>query len=67
LLLVVLTANAQIKTEQLNLMPWPQNINLTDVTLTKKFKVNITGNPNDRLFKGVSKFLHRLDGRTGLF
>jgi hexosaminidase len=37
-------------------MPWPQNINLTDVALTKKFKVNITGNPNDRLFKGVSKF-----------
>jgi hexosaminidase len=69
LLLVVLTANAQIKTEQLNLMPWPQNINLTDgaFTLTKKFKVNITGNPNDRVFKGVSKFLRRLDGRTGLF
>jgi hexosaminidase len=62
-------SNAQITTEQLNLMPWPQNIKLTAVTfaLSKNFKVNITGNPNPRIFIGATNFVRRLDGRTGLF
>ena len=69
LLFVAFISNAQIKKEQLDLMPWPQNINLTDGTfaLTKNFKVNITGNPNPRIFVGTTNFLRRLDGRTGLF
>jgi hexosaminidase len=68
-LLFVFVSNAQIKKEQLNLMPWPQYINLTagTFTLTKKFKVNITGNPDSRIFIGATNFLRRLDGRTGLF
>lgn len=69
LLLIAFVSHAQIKKEQLDLMPWPQNINLTDDTfaLTKNFKVNITGNPNPRIFLGATNFLRRLDGRTGLF
>lgn len=69
LLFVACVSNAQIKKEQLDLMPWPQNINLKDgvFTLTKNFKVNITGNPNARIFVGTTNFLRRLDGRTGLF
>lgn len=69
LLLAGLTSSAQIKKEQLNLMPWPQNIVLIDgnFALKKNFKVNITGNPNPRIFGGVTRFLRRLDGRTGLF
>ncbi len=69
LLLAGLTSSAQIKKEQLNLMPWPQNVVLNDgnFTLNKNFKVNITGNPNQRIFGGVTRFLRRLDGRTGLF
>lgn len=69
LLLVAFVSNAQIKKEQLNLMPWPQNINLNKgiFTLTKNFKVNITGDPNSRIFMGATHFLRRLDGRTGLF
>lgn len=69
LLLAGLTAGAQTKKEQLSLMPWPQNVVLNDgnFTLTKKFKVNITGNPNSRIFGGATRFLRRLDGRTGLF
>jgi hypothetical protein len=39
LLLIAFVSNAQTK-EQLNLMPWPQNI-LQDFTITKQFKVNI--------------------------
>lgn len=62
-------SNGQIKEEQLNLMPWPQNINLGTGTfaLSKNFMVNITGNPNPRIFIGATNFLRRLDGRTGLF
>ncbi|CAD0007326.1 beta-N-acetylhexosaminidase [Flavobacterium chungangense] len=69
LLLAGLTSSAQIKKEQLNLMPWPQNVVLNDgsFALIKSFKVNITGNPNPRIFGGVTRFLRRLDGRTGLF
>jgi hexosaminidase len=69
LLLAGLTSSAQIQKEQLNLMPWPQSIVLNDgnFTLTKNFKVNITGNPNPRIFGGVTRFLRRLDGRTGIF
>jgi hexosaminidase len=62
-------ANAQVTTDALNLMPWPQNINFTNgnFTLKKNFKVNITGNPNPRIFARTTQFLRRLDGRTGLF
>ncbi|WP_163410352.1 beta-N-acetylhexosaminidase [Flavobacterium ajazii] len=69
LLFAGLTVGAQTKKEQLSLMPWPQSIVLNDgnFTLTKKFKVNITGNPNSRIFGGATRFLRRLDGRTGIF
>jgi hexosaminidase len=69
LLLAGVTSSAQIKKEQLNLMPWPQTINLSEGTfaLNKSFKINITGNPNARIFSGATRFLRRLDGRTGLF
>jgi hexosaminidase len=62
-------SSAQISKEQLNIMPWPQNITVTggDFVLTKNFKVNITGAPNSRIFIGATNFLRRLDGRTGLF
>ena len=69
LLFGTFVSNAQITTEQLNLMPWPQNIKSSTGTfaLSKNFKVNITGNPNPRIFIGATNFLRRLDGRTGLF
>lgn len=69
LLLAGVTANAQIQKEQLNLMPWPQNVVINDgnFALTKNFKVNVSGNPNPRIFGGVTRFLRRLDGRTGIF
>ena len=62
-------ANPQVKTDGLNLMPWPQSISVRNgsFALDKNFKVNITGNPNPRIFARASQFLRRLDGRTGLF
>jgi hexosaminidase len=69
LFLIALSSTAQIKIDDLNLMPWPQNIDLKEgsFALTKSFKVNITGNPNPRIFIGATQFVRRLDGRTGLF
>lgn len=69
LLISSFLASAQVKTDQLNLMPWPQSVRLTDgnFALNKGFKVNITGNPNSRIFIGATQFLRKLDGRTGLF
>ncbi|MGO4819113.1 beta-N-acetylhexosaminidase [Flavobacterium sp. W22_SRS_FP1] len=69
LLLSVFISNAQTKKEQLDLMPWPKNIELTagNFAISKNFKVNITGNPNARLFLAATRFLRRLDGRTGMF
>lgn len=64
-----IVSSAQITKEQLNIMPCPQNITLTEGSflLTKNFKVNITGAPNERIFMGATNFLRRLDGRTGQF
>ena len=69
LLFIPFLSKKKKKKEQLDLMPWPQNINLNAGTfaLSKNFKVNITGNPNSRIFVGATNFLRRLDGRTGLF
>lgn len=60
---------AQVKNSELDLMPWPKSISLTNsnFALNNIFKVNITGNPNHRIFARASQFLRRLDGRTGLF
>src|SRR6478609_6165302 len=68
-LLASTISSAQITKEQLNIMPWPQNISLSEgsFALTKNFKVNITGAPNARIYSGATNFLRRLDGRTGLF
>ncbi|WP_040473884.1 beta-N-acetylhexosaminidase [Flavobacterium frigoris] len=68
-LFVVISSTAQIKLDDLNLMPWPREISLQggNFSLTKSFKVNITGDPNSRIFIGATQFIRRLDGRTGLF
>jgi len=60
---------AQVSKEQLNLIPWPQNISISEGSfiLTKEFKVNVTGVPNERIFIAATNFLRRLDGRTGMF
>ncbi|MBK0368932.1 beta-N-acetylhexosaminidase [Flavobacterium agrisoli] len=69
LLFVGVLATAQVKKEQLNLMPWPQKITVNEgnFLLAKNFKVNITGQQNDRLCAAATRFLRRLDGRVGLF
>ncbi len=69
LLLFVFGANAQIKNEALNLMPWPQKIALSEAAflINKNFKINVTGNPDSRIFIGATQFLKRLDDKSGSF
>ncbi|KVV14954.1 beta-N-acetylhexosaminidase [Flavobacterium sp. TAB 87] len=69
LLFVGVMVTAQVKKEELNVMPWPQNISLNEgnFSLNKDFKINITGAPNSRVYGAATRFLRRLDGRTGLF
>ncbi|GEC73087.1 hexosaminidase [Flavobacterium flevense] len=69
LLLFVFVSNAQIKKEQLNVMPWPQQIATSDAVflLSKNFKINCNATADSRIYKGATQFLRRLDERTGLF
>lgn len=69
LLLFVFASHAQIKKEQLNVMPWPQQITTSDAVflLSKNFKINCNATADSRIYKGATQFLRRLDERTGLF
>lgn len=60
---------AQHSEEKLNLMPWPQKIEIKEGTflLNKDFNLSIKGSYNDRILSYSNSFLRRLDGRTGLF
>lgn len=67
LLTTVLLAKNNIS--RLNLMPMPEKIVLKEgqFRLESNFTINIVGGSADLLFKGVSRVLTRLSGRTGLF
>jgi hexosaminidase len=53
----------------LNLMPVPQKIDVKSgkFRLNNSFNMAVTGNPNQRLYSGATRMLHRLDNKTGLF
>ncbi|MEO8254809.1 MAG: family 20 glycosylhydrolase, partial [Flavobacterium sp.] len=69
LLFVFAIVHTQTKKQELNLMPWPQKIEVSNAVflLNKDFKINIKGHPNTRIFKAATQFLRRLDERTALF
>jgi len=55
----------------LNLMPMPENVAVNDgfYPLTEDFSVSLDnrgGRSSERISKAISRFLHRLSGRTGL-
>ncbi len=54
---------------KLNLMPMPVKVELTggEFRLNQNFKVEIKGNPAERLYGATSRMLRRLSQRTGLF
>jgi len=57
------------KKMNLNLMPVPAQITLTGgkFRLTGSFMIAVKGETGDRLYKGSTRALRRLAGRTGLF
>jgi len=51
------------------LMPVPQEIGVGEgrFRLEKSFTVKVSGEPDERIYGAASRFLRRLDNRTGLF
>ena len=51
------------------LMPAPKSLEYGNGSfyLNKDFTVNVTGNPDQRMFNATSRFLRRLSDKTGLF
>jgi len=52
------------------LMPAPQSVSILDASpfrITPEFTIGIIGQPNERIYPAASRFLRRLDGRTGQF
>ena len=52
-----------------SLMPVPAQVQFTGSTfrLTESFSIDIHGNPDQRLYSGMTRVLRRLAGRTGFF
>lgn len=55
--------------EGLSLMPVPQEVVVNEgaYTLTKDFRISLSGKPDQRLLQASTRFLRRLSNRTGLF
>lgn len=53
----------------LNLMPWPQQISVSNgkYVITPQFSIEVNQKPNKRIEIATTKFLRRLSGRTGVF
>lgn len=53
----------------LTLMPWPAKLELQPgkLQLDAHFQIAVRGNPHARLYRGATRMLRRLSGRTGLF
>lgn len=68
-LLFILASSIQVKAQQINLMPMPSSIKLSDKNfrLTPNFTLSISGISDKRLTKESSRFIQRLSERTGLF
>ncbi|MFK5959468.1 MAG: family 20 glycosylhydrolase [Lutibacter sp.] len=55
--------------ENLNLMPWPQEITIgnSKLVINPEFKIAINNKNSKRIDIATTKFLRRLSGRTGVF
>ncbi|SNR73868.1 beta-N-acetylhexosaminidase [Lutibacter flavus] len=54
---------------ELNLMPWPQEITIGNeqFIIEPNFNIGISNNSSERIKIATTKFLRRLSGRTGVF
>ncbi|MEZ4828621.1 MAG: family 20 glycosylhydrolase [Bacteroidia bacterium] len=58
-----------MRAPDMNLLPIPDSITLTEgkFRLDRKFNLTISGNYHSRIFGAATRFLRRLDGRAGVF
>lgn len=64
-----LSAQQRLQENELLLMPFPAQLALQPgrFDLEKGFAVSVEGETHERIYAGATRFLRRLDGRTGLF
>jgi len=57
------------QTQELNLMPWPQEITSGEAqfTISPDFTISVNKKGSSRIDVATTKFLRRLSGRTGVF
>ena len=69
LTIVIFVSAVLAENKTLNLMPVPQEYSLQNgkYRLTDKFTISVSGDPDNRIYGGASRVLHRLAGRTGMF
>ena len=69
LILFISVIKSQTIYPDLNLMPYPEEVELQygKFRITKDFQIAVTGNGNERIYSAATRMLRRLDGRTGLF
>ncbi len=59
---------AALKQSGLDLMPWPQHVELHDgrLPLTTQFAIKVTGHPGERVYDSANRLLQHLQRRTGV-
>ncbi|HHS12151.1 MAG TPA: beta-hexosaminidase [bacterium] len=70
LLLIISAVSAgPASCKDLDLMPWPERIEMKDgrFYLDEHFQISLDGFPSERLARAATRILRRLGGRTGLF
>jgi hexosaminidase len=67
--LISMASFGQQKLQELNLMPWPQEITIgnSQFVIQPNFTIAIPENSSERVTNATTKFLRRLSGRTGVF
>lgn len=63
----VAVANAASSVDSLMPVPREVAVNKGKLRVDKSFRVAVEGNPDERIYGAASRFLRRLDNRTGLF
>ena len=63
------TISSISQTENLNLMPWPQEVIVGKgkFEVASDFTISVNNNSSERINLATTKFLRRLSGRTGVF
>jgi len=69
IILLSISGFTMVAQNKINIIPIPDEIKFEEgkFRIGSSIKINISGDPGDRLFSGTDRFIRRLDGRTGIF